>query len=203
MKETFFNYYPLPYFFIKSLRLDGFSRKKLWHYLKKNTSLKELFIGNFITFIYLVSLIVMIGFGITYVIHPPEQLKTTEHFYVGFGFLSIDSFDMIFYIFVVLSTVLFGLILMSVDSYEKYIIKYPCIVLIGILERAKKVEFVIFMSFFAIMMIKGWTMQAISLLFFLYLKMEAKRTLMGVLRMRAALLYSHMTYKELRKFLVK
>ena len=202
MKEIF-NFYVLPPFFVKSLRLDSFSRKKLWHYLQGNTSFLEMFIGNCVIISYIVSMVLVCLFGCIYSTHLPEQIQANNNIFVGLGLSSFDSFNLLFYGFILISSVVFGFAVMMVEYYEKYIIKYPFVVLIGMLERAKKYEFAIIMFFFAIMILKGWTMQSISLLFFLYLKMETRRTMIGCLRIRVVLLYSHLSYKELKKFLGK
>ena len=200
MKQFLPGYFWLP-FIMKALKLDSFSRRKLGYYLDQNSSFLEIFMGSWIAFVYIVSMLLICLFGFIFISHLPEQVSSTKQIFVVFGSVSIASFEMFFYIFITLSSIVFGLTIMLVEYYDKYIIKYPSVILIGLLEKGRKYEFVIIMLFFIAMFLKGWVLQAISLLLFMYLKMETRRTMISALRMKAALLYSHLSLKEIKKLL--
>ena len=201
--KNVFSLHLLAPFFLKKLELDKLTRKKLWHYLKRNTSFKDMLLTNVIIVVYVIVMLLMLFFSITYACN--DNLYVSRHKDIIKVFnLSLweESFSMIYYLFTGVIFLGYGVLLVFSDYDKKYLIKSYFIVFMSLYEIIRKIELPLFIFLFSVEIYRGWISQATFLLAYLFIRIETRSTLLHFVRMKATLLYSHYSYKELKKFLV-
>lgn len=200
--KNVFSLHLLTPFFLKKLKLDRLTRKKLWHYLKRNTSFKDMLLTNVIIVSYVIVVLLMLFFSITYACNDNLYLYSKDIIKVFNLSFWEESFSMVYYLFTGVIFLGYGVLLVFADYDKKYLIKSYFIVFMSLYEIIRKIEIPVFIFLFSFEIYRGWISQATFLLAYLFIRIETRSTLLHFVRMKAALLYSHYSYKELKKFLV-
>lgn len=187
--------------FLRSVRVDTFTKKKLNHYLKENTSFKQVFLANWLVFARLFFFLVMLVLTLFYTLNDAETVGKNRKFLFGEFTISSETLDFIYYVFLVFYSLFIWLLIILSDLYEKYIIRYPFVVMVGMLEFSKRYVYPLFAIILLIEVINGWYSQATFLFVYLFATHELRKHLGYHLSIKATLLYCHYKYCELREML--